>query len=200
MSRFPNITFYTSVNNIRDLPLHSGIEIAFAGRSNAGKSSVINTLTNRSRLAFVSKTPGRTQQINFFQLNAEQFFVDLPGYGYAKVPYSIRQHWEELLSNYLQTRESLKGLVLIMDIRHPLKSLDIQMLEWFAPTGKSIHILLTKADKLSRQQANITLKEVTLYLRDAYPYCSIQLFSSLAATGVDDAATVINQWLADKIT
>jgi len=175
--------------------LHSGIEVAFAGRSNAGKSSAINTLTNRNRLAFVSKTPGRTQQINFFQLNTEQFFVDLPGYGYAKVPYSVRQYWEKLLSDYLQTRESLKGLVLIMDIRHPLKSLDIQMLDWFAPTGKAIHILLTKADKLSRQQANITLKEVTLYLRKAYPQCSVQLFSSLAATGVEDATIVINEWL-----
>jgi GTP-binding protein len=195
MSRFQNAAFYTSVNDIRDLPLHSGIEVAFAGRSNAGKSSVINTLTNRSRLAFVSKTPGRTQHINFFQLNREQFFVDLPGYGYAKVPYSIRQHWEKLLSNYLQTRESLKGLVLIMDIRHPLKSLDIQMLDWFAPTGKAIHILLTKADKLSRQQANITLQEVILYLRGAYPQCTVQLFSSLAFTGVEDATTVINEWL-----
>ncbi|MEK7844486.1 MAG: ribosome biogenesis GTP-binding protein YihA/YsxC [Pseudomonadota bacterium] len=195
MSRFQNATFYTSVNDARDLPLHSGIEVAFAGRSNAGKSSAINTLTNRNRLAFVSKTPGRTQQINFFQLNTEQFFVDLPGYGYAKVPYSVRQYWEKLLSDYLQTRESLKGLVLIMDIRHPLKSLDIQMLDWFAPTGKAIHILLTKADKLSRQQANITLKEVTLYLRKAYPQCSVQLFSSLAATGVEDATIVINEWL-----
>ena len=195
MSRFQNATFYTSANDARDLPLHSGIEIAFAGRSNAGKSSVINTLTNRNRLAFVSKTPGRTQQINFFQLDTEQFFVDLPGYGYAKVPYSIRQHWEKLLSDYLQTRESLKGLVLIMDIRHPLKPLDIQMLDWFAPTGKAIHILLTKADKLSRQQANITLKEVTLYLRGAYPQCSVQLFSSLEATGVEDATAVINKWL-----
>ncbi|MEK6595273.1 MAG: ribosome biogenesis GTP-binding protein YihA/YsxC [Pseudomonadota bacterium] len=195
MSRFQNVTFYTSVNDARDLPLHSGIEVAFAGRSNAGKSSAINTLTNRNRLAFVSKTPGRTQQINFFQLNTEHFFVDLPGYGYAKVPYSVRQYWEKLLSDYLQTRESLKGLVLIMDIRHPLKSLDIQMLDWFAPTGKAIHILLTKADKLSRQQANITLKEVTLYLRKAYPQCSVQLFSSLAATGVEDATIVINEWL-----
>ena len=196
MSRFQNATFYTSVNDTQDLPQHSGIEIAFAGRSNAGKSSAINTLTNRSRLAFVSKTPGRTQQINFFKLDAEQFLVDLPGYGYAKVPHSIRQHWEKLLSNYLQTRESLKGLVLIMDIRHPLKSLDIQMLDWFAPTGKAIHILLTKADKLSKQQAAITLKDVNLYLRKStYPQCSVQLFSSLAATGVEDASTVISGWL-----
>ena len=195
MSRFNNITFYTSVNDVRDLPLHTGVEIAFAGRSNAGKSSAINTLTNRSRLAFVSKTPGRTQLINYFQLNSDQFFVDLPGYGYAKVPDSIRQHWQSLLSSYLQTREPLKGLVLIMDIRHPLKPLDIKMLDWFAPTGKAIHILLTKSDKLSRQRANITLKDVTLYLNGAYPQCSVQLFSSLSATGVDDATTVISEWL-----
>lgn len=195
MSRFHNVTFYTSVNDVRDLPLHTGIEIAFAGRSNAGKSSVINTLTNRSRLAFVSKTPGRTQLINFFQLSANQFLVDLPGYGYAKVPDSIRQHWQTLLSNYLQTRNPLKGLVLIMDIRHPLKPLDIKMLDWFAPTGKAIHILLTKADKLSAQQANIILKDVALYLKGAYPQCSVQLFSSLAATGVEDAITVITEWL-----
>jgi len=198
MSRFHNVTFYTSVNDARDLPLHTGIEIAFAGRSNAGKSSVINTLTNRSRLAFVSKTPGRTQLINYFQLSTNQFLVDLPGYGYAKVPDSIRQHWQTLLSNYLQTRNPLKGLVLIMDIRHPLKPLDIQMLDWFAPTGKAIHILLTKADKLSTQQANITLKEVALYLKGAYPQCSVQLFSSLAATGVEDAITVISEWLENN--
>ena len=198
MSLFQNATFYTSVNDTRDLPQHLGIEVAFAGRSNAGKSSAINTLTNRSRLAFVSKTPGRTQQINFFKLDAEQFLVDLPGYGYAKVPDSIRQHWEKLLSNYLQTRESLKGLVLIMDIRHPLKPLDIQMLDWFAPTGKAIHILLTKADKLSKQQATITLKDVSIYLRKStYPQCSVQLFSSLAASGVEDASTVISGWLRD---
>lgn len=195
MSRFHNVTFYTSINDVRDLPVHTGIEIAFAGRSNAGKSSAINTLTNRSRLAFVSKTPGRTQLINYFQLSTDQFFVDLPGYGYAKVPDSIRQHWQNLLSNYLQTRKPLKGLILIMDIRHPLKPLDIKMLDWFAPTGKAIHILLTKADKLSAQRANITLKEVTLYLREAYPQCSVQLFSSLADTGVEDATIVINKWL-----
>jgi len=196
MSRFNNVTFYTSVNDVRDLPLHTGIEIAFAGRSNAGKSSAINTLTNRSRLAFVSKTPGRTQLINYFQLKTDNFFVDLPGYGYAKVPDPIRLHWQDLLSSYLQTRQALKGLVLIMDIRHPLKPLDIKMLDWFAPTGKAIHILLTKADKLSSQRASTTLKDVALYLNGAYPQCSVQLFSSLAATGVEEATAVISKWLA----
>jgi GTP-binding protein len=196
MSRFNNVTFYTSVNDVRDLPLHTGIEIAFAGRSNAGKSSAINTLTNRSRLAFVSKTPGRTQLINYFQLKTDHFFVDLPGYGYAKVPDPIRLHWQDLLSSYLQTRQALKGLVLIMDIRHPLKPLDIKMLDWFAPTGKAIHILLTKADKLSSQRASTTLKDVALFLNGAYPQCSVQLFSSLAATGVEEATAVISKWLA----
>ena len=134
------------------------VEIAFAGRSNAGKSSAINSLTNRSRLAFVSKTPGRTQNLNFFQLDTG-FLVDLPGYGYAKVPPEVRQHWEGLLSTYLQTRESLHGMVLIMDVRHPLTPLDRQMLDWFSPTGKPVHILLTKSDKLSRQQAQKTPKQ-----------------------------------------
>jgi GTP-binding protein len=195
MIPFQNAIFYTSINDIRDLPEHSGIEIAFAGRSNAGKSSAINTLANKNRLAFVSKTPGRTQHINFFQLKENQFIVDLPGYGYAKVPDSVRQHWQGLLEQYLQTRKALKGLVLIMDIRHPLKALDIQMLNWFAPTGKAVHILLTKADKLSKQKAHMTLQTVTQYLNKSYPECTVQLFSSLAGSGVENAATVINEWL-----
>ena len=195
MIPFQNAIFYTSINDIRDLPEHSGIEIAFAGRSNAGKSSAINTLANKNRLAFVSKTPGRTQHINFFQLKENQFIVDLPGYGYAKVPDSVRQHWQGLLEQYLQTREALKGLVLIMDIRHPLKALDIQMLNWFVPTGKAVHILLTKADKLSKQKAHMTLQAVTRYLNKSYPGCTVQLFSSLAGSGVENAATVINEWL-----
>lgn len=194
MSFFHNVTFYTSANDTRSLPVHSGIEVAFAGRSNAGKSSVINTLTNRNRLAFVSKTPGRTQLINFFQFGTDSFLVDLPGYGYAKVPLSIRQHWEKFLSTYLQTRGSLKGLILIMDIRHPLKALDIQMLDWFAPTGKSIHILLTKSDKLSRNEANRTLLEVRKSLRQSYAHCTVQLFSSTKSIGVEETITVINDW------
>lgn len=195
MSIFQNIAFYTSVNNLRDLPSHTRLEIAFAGRSNAGKSSAINTLTNRGRLAFVSKTPGRTQLINYFQLNDNQFLVDLPGYGYAKVPIKIRQHWEHLLSDYLQTRQSLYGLVLIMDIRHPLKPLDVQMLDWFTPTGKLVHILLTKADKLSRQQAMRTLKEVQSFLRENYPSCTVQLFSSMTANGSEEALAMLGDWL-----
>ena len=195
MQPFQNATFYTSINDIDALPSHAGIEIAFAGRSNAGKSSAINTLTNKNRLAFVSKTPGRTQQINFFRLKEDQFLVDLPGYGYAKVPIDLRNHWQKLLSRYLQTRESLKGLILIMDIRHPLKVLDVQMLDWFSPTGKAIHILLTKSDKLSKQEAGTTLRKVTEYLHQSYPKCSVQLFSSKTGNGVEDVAAIINTWL-----
>ena len=195
MSLFQHATFYTTVNHLRDLPLPGGVEIAFAGRSNAGKSSVINTIANRGRLAFVSKTPGRTQHINFFQLGNDRFLVDLPGYGYAKVPLEIRQHWEHLLSTYLQTRESLHGMVLIMDVRHPLTPLDRRMLDWFAPTGKAVHVILTKADKLTRQQARKTLKEVQVFLQESYPQCSAQLFSSMAKEGVEEATTVLGSWL-----
>lgn len=191
---FSQASFYTAASHTNNLPFLTGIEIAFAGRSNAGKSSAINALTNRNRLAFVSKTPGRTQQINFFQLGSNQFFVDLPGYGYAKVPHAVRLQWEGFLSSYLQTRDSLHGLVLIMDIRHPLKLLDIQMLDWFAPTGKAIHILLTKSDKLSRQQANAALRAVTLHLQEHYPHCSVQLFSSFSMLGVEEASTIIRSW------
>jgi GTP-binding protein len=197
MSVFQHASFYTTVNQLRQLPAPDGAEIAFAGRSNAGKSSAINSLTNRSRLAFVSKTPGRTQNLNFFQLE-HGFLVDLPGYGYAKVPSEIRQHWEHLLSTYLQTREPLYGMVLIMDVRHPLTRLDRQMLDWFAPTGKPVHVLLTKSDKLSRQQARKTLIQVQALLQDIYARGSVQLFSSLTREGVEEAATLLGTWVEKK--
>ena len=199
MSVFQHATFYTTVNELHNLPPSDGVEIAFAGRSNAGKSSAINSLANRGRLAFVSKTPGRTQHINFFQLGSGRFLVDLPGYGYAKVPAEIRQHWEHLLSTYLQTRESLHGMVLIMDVRHPLTPLDRRMLTWFASTGKPVHILLTKSDKLSRREAGKILKDVLLFLRETYPQCSVQLFSSMTKEGVDEATALLGTWLgSDK--
>ena len=179
MGLFSKARFHTTVNHLRDLPAHGGKEVAFAGRSNAGKSSAINTLANHTRLAFTSKTPGRTQHINYFALGNDNFLVDLPGYGYAQVPPDVQQHWEHLLSQYLQTRESLCGMVVIMDARHPLTPLDEQMLDWFAPTGKPVHILLTKSDKLSRQQATLTLNRVRSYLAEHFPFCSVQLFSSL---------------------
>src|SRR5690348_8109060 len=169
MTVFQNTTFYTTVNRLRDLPSPDGLEIAFAGRSNAGKSSAINSLARQNRLAFVSKTPGRTQHINFYKLAPSRFLVDLPGYGYAKVPAEIRQHWQQLISSYLQTRASLHGIVLIMDVRHPLNPLDRQMLAWFAAAEKPVHMLLARSYKLTRQQAERTLEGVLEVLHENYP-------------------------------
>jgi len=194
MGLFSKAVFFTTVNHLRDLPLHGGREVAFVGRSNAGKSSAINTLANHTRLAYTSKTPGRTQHLNYFDLGDQQFLVDLPGYGYAKVPPDVKAHWEELLSEYLQTREALCGLVVIMDSRHPLTELDEQMLNWFAMTGKPVHVLLTKSDKLSRQQATMTLNRVKSHLAEHFPFCSVQLFSSLKKLGMAEAEAVIAGW------
>ena len=200
MGLFSQAAFFTTVNHIRDLPQHGGREVAFVGRSNAGKSSAINTLANHVRLAYTSKTPGRTQHLNYFSLGSDgagnnNFLVDLPGYGYAKVPSESKRHWEDLLSEYLQTRSELSGLVVIMDSRHPLTELDENMLDWFAPTGKPVHILLTKADKLSRQQAILTLNRVKSYLAEHFPHCTVQLFSSLKKQGMEEAEAVIAGWL-----
>ena len=196
MGLFSQAAFFTTVNHIRDLPQHGGREVAFVGRSNAGKSSAINTLANHVRLAYTSKTPGRTQHLNYFSLGNDgegnnNFLVDLPGYGYAKVPPESKRHWEDL-----QTRAELSGLVVIMDSRHPLTELDENMLDWFAPTGKPVHILLTKADKLSRQQATLTLNRVKSYLAEHFPHCTVQLFSSLKKQGMEEAEAVIAGWLA----
>jgi len=199
MALFRKAKFFTTVNHLRDLPLHGGKEVAFVGRSNAGKSSAINTLADHTRLAYVSKTPGRTQHINFFELGDNRFLVDLPGYGYAKVPPDVQAHWEQLLGRYLQIREYLCGLVVIMDARHPLTERDIGMLDWFAPTGKPVHVLLTKSDKLSRQESTLTLRRVKSELAARYPNCTVQLFSSLKKQGVDEADTVIGQWLAHDV-
>jgi GTP-binding protein len=197
MTLFNRAVYAASAATLAQLP-DSQREVAFAGRSNAGKSSAINTLARHNRLAFVSKTPGRTQLINFFAVGEGKFIVDLPGYGYAKVPPEMRARWEKVLSAYLQTREALAGLVLIMDARHPLMPLDKRMLDWFVPRGLPVHILLTKADKLSRGVANKTLLEMRSALK-AYPQISVQLFSSLARQGVEEAETVIAGWLAVEV-
>jgi GTP-binding protein len=197
MPLFQNATFYISAHHLRDLPDPVGIEVAFAGRSNAGKSSALNTLANHNRLAYVSKQPGRTQLINFFSLGNDRFLVDLPGYGYAKVPASMRAHWQMTLSKYLSHRSTLYGLVLVMDCRHPLTPLDRQMLDWFSPSGRPIHVLLTKSDKLSRNAANQTLQAVKKELQSIWGNCTIQLFSSLKKQGVEEAETVIGAWLKD---
>lgn len=195
MSLFRNLQFVISAHRLDQLP-QTEHEIAFAGRSNAGKSSAINTLAGHTRLAYVSKTPGRTQLINHFRLRNGAYLVDLPGYGYAQVPPAIRAHWAKVLGNYLQTRESLIGLVLIMDSRHPLKDLDRQMIDWFAPTGKPIHILLTKMDKLSNQQAAQSLKQVRQEL-EHLPHITMQLFSSLKKIGIDETEKIVGGWLSN---
>lgn len=195
MPLFQQAVFHTTVAELTDLPADSQCEVAFGGRSNAGKSSALNTLANHSRLAFVSKTPGRTQHLNYFRLADGKYFVDLPGYGFAKVPEEVRGQWDGLIAPYLQQREALRGLVLIMDSRHPLTELDLQMLGWFAPTGKPIHILLSKADKLSRQQQLLVLRDVRSGLRELGGNCTVQLFSSLKKSGVPEAEAVLADWL-----
>lgn len=195
MNLFQNAKFFTTINHLKDLP-NTSAEIAFVGRSNAGKSSAINALCNHIRLAYVSKTPGRTQHINFFQLTNGHFMVDLPGYGYAQVPEAIRAHWVELLGKYLQTRPQLLGLILIMDARHPLKPLDIQMIEFFSHTNRPIHILLSKADKLSKNEQIKTLSSVKQSLKPFMQQqeISVQLFSSLKKQGIDTVNECVAQW------
>ena len=195
MPIFQNAEFFISAHDLKDLPPPSGLEVAFAGRSNAGKSSALNTLANHNRLAFVSKQPGRTQLINFFTLGNDRHLVDLPGYGYAKVPEHLRKHWQKVLSSYLMERSSLCGLVLVMDCRHPLTPLDRQMLDWFSYNAKPVHVLLTKSDKMSRNEANQTLMRVRKELVETWGDCTIQLFSSLKKQGVEEAEKVIGSWL-----
>jgi GTP-binding protein len=200
MSLFQSAAFYISAHQLSDLPPPNGVEIAFAGRSNAGKSSALNTLANHNRLAYVSKQPGRTQLINFFCLNPEKgddkFLVDLPGYGYAKVPESIRKHWQGVLSSYLTERTSLFGLVLVMDSRHPLTPLDRQMLDWFCHSKKPVHVLLTKSDKLSRNEAIQTLHKVRKELNQVWGNnITVQLFSSSKKLGVEETEKMIGGWL-----
>jgi GTP-binding protein len=201
--------FFTTVNHLRDLPATPQPEIAFAGRSNAGKSTAINLLCNQKRLAFASKTPGRTQHINYFSVGpaAEPVahLVDLPGYGYAEVPGAAKAHWEALLSSYLQSRSQLRGMILMMDSRRPLTDLDRTMIEWFAPTGKPIHTLLTKCDKLTRQESinalRATQKGLAEYSAAGYQgELTVQLFSALKRVGLDEAHELIEGWLIPKDT
>jgi GTP-binding protein len=178
--------FINSSPDLKDTPEDQGREVAFAGRSNAGKSSAINTLTRQNALARISKTPGRTQMLNFFEINAQQRFVDLPGYGYAKVPVAVKKKWHELMENYLTRRKSLCAIILVMDVRHPLTEFDWQMVEWCRHTGLALHILLTKADKLNYGTAKNTLLQVQRELKDINFPLTIQLFSALKKTGIDE--------------
>ena len=196
VSLFRNARFEISIAKPSGLPPPNGAEVAFAGRSNAGKSSAINTLANHTRLAFVSKTPGRTQLINFFRLQNGAVLVDLPGYGYAQVPEAVRRQWQHLLENYLTRRPNLIGLVLIMDSRHPLTERDQAMIGWFAPSGRPMHVLLTKSDKLSRNEAAATLTAVRRELAPLGSQVTVQLFSSLKKTGIEEVEQVVGAWLA----
>lgn len=193
MALFDQAVFSHVAHRLGDLPPPSLPEVAFAGRSNAGKSSAINALARRRRLAFTSKTPGRTREIVLFALPFG-YLVDLPGYGFARVPDTLREHWEHTLGDYLRTRASLRGLVLIMDARHPMTALDERMLDWFGPTLKPVHVLLTKADKLTRSAAGATLAQVRSRLARSWPQCSAQLFSSTSGAGVDEAEAVCARW------
>jgi GTP-binding protein len=195
---FKQAKFFVTVNDLRQLPKVSNLEIAIVGRSNAGKSSLLNTLTNQNKLAFTSKTPGRTQHINYFAIDKEEniFLVDLPGYGYAKVPEAIRKHWIGLLGDYLKNREQIVGLVLIMDIRHPLKELDINMINFFRVRNRPIHFVLSKSDKISNSENINVMKKVTQYLIDmGLNNYTIQNFSALKKTGVEELNNVLNSWL-----
>jgi GTP-binding protein len=193
---FRQTTFLHAAQNPGQWPTDSGAEVAFAGRSNVGKSSAINLITGHRGLARTSKTPGRTQQIVFFSVNAAHRLVDLPGYGFAKVPLSVREHWDALMASYFNDRDSLRGLILCMDARRPLTATDQTMLNWCLESGLPAHILLTKCDKLSRGAAANTVRKITKDL--AASPCSVQLFSSTTKTGVDQARGVLAQWLTKK--
>ncbi len=186
--------FLMSAPTLHDLPPDLGKEVAFAGRSNAGKSSALNTITNQKALARTSKTPGRTQQINVFPVGEGCALIDLPGYGYAKVPDAIKEQWQHALPEYLSQRQGLKGLMLIMDLRHPLTEFDRQMLDWCRQISLPVHILLTKADKLKRGPAQNVLLAVRRELAAEYPQVTAQLFSSLKRQGVEEAHRQLDIW------
>lgn len=217
MSLLWQARFFTTVNHLRDLPNTQVPEVAFAGRSNAGKSTAINILCNQKKLAFASKTPGRTQHINYFSIGGSRvgqhrkdetiveeirgLLVDLPGYGYAQVSGSAKLHWQELLGDYVQRREQLAALILIIDSRRPFTDLDIQMLEWFAPTGKPIHCILTKSDKLNRNESTNALRTARTILAsyvdangEPFPFTA-QLFSALKRNGIEEADAKILELL-----
>jgi GTP-binding protein len=191
---YSKAVFLKSAPRVSHLPEDSGYEVAFAGRSNAGKSSALNCLTGIKGLARTSKTPGRTQLINLFQLDGERRLVDLPGYGYAKVALQVKMDWQKNLAHYLEVRHSLKGLILLMDVRHPLKELDLMMVDWALNRDLPIHILLTKADKLSRSDVKNTVLKVRKYYDLAEHLVTIQSFSSLKKEGIGELIAQLNQW------
>ena len=195
--RYRQARFLTSAAKLKRAPSDEGYEVAFAGRSNAGKSSAINALCDQKALARTSRTPGRTQLLNFFEIDPERRLVDLPGYGYAKVSENVKRDWQGALSDYLQQRQCLRGLILVMDARHPLKDYDLQMLAWTNQIPLPVHVLLTKADKLNRQQSGTALQRVEEALREFSTNFSVQLFSALKRWGIDEAHAQLDRWLAD---
>lgn len=200
MGLFDRAVYTASAHDLEQLLPDIGREVAFVGRSNSGKSSAINTLANHKRLAYVSKTPGRTQLINFFSLGDDRTLVDLPGYGYAEVPARVKAHWQSVMAAYVSTRVALKGLVLIMDARHPLKPLDIKLLDWYLPTGKPVHCLLTKSDKLSRSEQTLTLRDVIRKMQAAKHDVTAQLFSSLKKEGIEEAELAIARLFGSEVS
>ena len=191
--------YLTSAAKYNQLPLDKGAEVAFIGRSNAGKSSALNVITGIKGLARISKTPGRTQMINFFALNEHERLVDLPGYGYAKVPRMAKRRWKELVDDYLKSRQCLKGLVVVMDIRHPLKEIDEDVVEWVVNYSIPVHILLTKSDKLSQNASKKTLGETQKAVSAYGKKLTIQLFSSYNRTGLGEVKVVLSQWFRSDI-
>ena len=189
--------FLISAAKLHQCPPDEGWEVAFAGRSNAGKSSAINSLTNNRKLAKTSKTPGRTQLLNFFALSETQRLVDLPGYGFAKVPLAVKKAWTKQLESYLAKRQCLRGLILLMDVRHPLQPFDEQMLNWALAARMPVHILLTKADKLKKGPANNSLLAVRKAMKPHQDLVSVQLFSALKHTGHEQLIAVLDAWLTD---
>ncbi|MDR3441988.1 MAG: ribosome biogenesis GTP-binding protein YihA/YsxC [Legionella sp.] len=192
---YSKAVFLKSAARVTHLPDDTGYEVAFAGRSNAGKSSALNCLTGIKGLARTSKTPGRTQLINLFTLDEDHRLVDLPGYGYAKVALQVKMDWQKNLAHYLDIRQSLRGLVLMMDVRHPLKDLDQMMIDWALNRDLPVHILLTKADKLSRSDVKNTVLKVRKHYELAGHLISVQAFSSLKKEGVSELIGVLNQWM-----
>lgn len=192
-SFYHRATFSLSAAKLIQLPPDLGYEVAFAGRSNAGKSSGLNAITGIKGLARISKTPGRTQLINIFVLDDERRLVDLPGYGYAKVAEEIKLRWQKTLGQYLQERDCLRGLMLFSDIRHPLKEMDLSMINWAIESGLPVHVLLTKADKLSNSERQRILRDVQKRVQN-YPGISVQIFSALKKIGIQEAHQQLDQW------
>lgn len=195
-SYYQKAKFLLSAARMSQMPTDEGMEVAFVGRSNAGKSTALNILTGQKQLARTSKTPGRTQLVNFFGLDEERRLVDLPGYGYAKVSGGMKRDWQKLIDSYLRDRNCLQGLVLLMDIRHPLQPFEQNIIQWAAQIQLPVHILLTKADKLKRGPANATLLTVKKNIKQHGKLISVQIFSALKWVGVEELAQQLNSWFA----